>query len=93
MGLLGDSISVSLGMVTHTCISGTRIQRQEDHKFQITLAYTERPCLRKIKQEVDVLLLVCYTGVKADRRQQVAPVSGVSLGVSCILARFESSTR
>jgi hypothetical protein len=38
-----------LGVVVLTCNSNTKERRQEAHKFEASLDYTVRPCLKKKK--------------------------------------------
>jgi hypothetical protein len=40
-----------LGMVSHIYNTSTREERQEDVKFQSSLGYIGRPCLKKKKRE------------------------------------------
>jgi hypothetical protein len=38
-------------MAMHVCIPLFKRLRQEDHKFQASLGYTARPCLKRLKKQ------------------------------------------
>jgi hypothetical protein len=48
-------------MVSH-CNSSTGRPKLEEFKFKASLSYTERPCFKKEKKKLKVLLVIKHTG-------------------------------